>query len=90
MHVRWARSKAGKWHAFIFFPDTITLASPCSSGMKVPETRLLMDKPITPGTEDICKECNIGVRGMKRRYMAKDDALTADGLLDVLRKAGGA
>ncbi len=68
MRVRWAVSKFGKWHAFVFFEGVETLRSICTSVFKTPPEDRLRDAPETPGVEDICRGCKGGVMAYRKRY----------------------
>lgn len=73
MIIRWAQGRrTGLWHAFVFFPGHRTKGSACSAFLKNTPKTLLYDKPMTPGTEKICKNCIPIVMGMKKRYVVED------------------
>lgn len=69
--TKWAESRYGKWHAYIFFDGYDTLGSPCGSFVKVPDDSKLVDTPGSQGMEKICVTCSMAVQGIRKRYNRK-------------------
>lgn len=66
--IQWGKYRSGKiWHAFVFFDGYDTTGGVCSPCAKsIPEN--LVDAPPTQGMDRICRDCSLGVMGMKKRY----------------------